>query len=52
MPCGTDKEGLPIGMQIIGRAFGEADILRAAYAFEASGGGTDPQEDAAEGRAK
>lgn len=34
--CGYDADGLPIGLQIIGPAFGEALILRAAYAFEQS----------------
>ena len=34
VPCGLDSRGLPIGMQLIGRAFGEKDILRAAYAYE------------------
>jgi len=37
MPCGVDSEGLPIGMQLIGRAFGEAELLRAAYAYEQCG---------------
>lgn len=34
IPCGYDKNGLPIGLQIIGRPFGEATILNAAYALE------------------
>ncbi|WP_213974505.1 Asp-tRNA(Asn)/Glu-tRNA(Gln) amidotransferase subunit GatA [Tepidanaerobacter acetatoxydans] len=33
IPCGF-SDGLPIGLQIIGKAFDEASILRAAYAFE------------------
>jgi aspartyl-tRNA(Asn)/glutamyl-tRNA(Gln) amidotransferase subunit A len=33
IPCGFDR-GLPIGLQIIGRAFGEETILRAAHAYE------------------
>ncbi|MDE7060061.1 MAG: Asp-tRNA(Asn)/Glu-tRNA(Gln) amidotransferase subunit GatA, partial [Lachnospiraceae bacterium] len=36
LPCGRDKEGLPIGLQLIGRPFGEREILRAAYCFERS----------------
>ena len=36
-PCGTDEQGLPIGLQWIGPALGEETILRAAAAFEASG---------------
>lgn len=33
IPCGFSK-GLPVGMQIMGRALGEAEIIRAAHAFE------------------
>ncbi|GFP40318.1 aspartyl-tRNA(Asn)/glutamyl-tRNA(Gln) amidotransferase subunit A [Candidatus Hakubella thermalkaliphila] len=33
VPCGT-SDGLPIGLQIIGRAFDEETILRVAYTFE------------------
>lgn len=36
LPCGVDAEGLPIGMQLIGKAFDERTILRTAYAFEKS----------------
>ncbi|WP_366248992.1 Asp-tRNA(Asn)/Glu-tRNA(Gln) amidotransferase subunit GatA [Terribacillus aidingensis] len=34
LPCGFSSEGLPIGLQIIGKHFDEATIYRAAYAFE------------------
>lgn len=34
LPCGQDKKGLPIGLQLIGKHFGEKDIIQAAYAFE------------------
>ncbi len=34
VPCGLDGEGLPIGMQVIGKPFDEATILRIAYAYE------------------
>ncbi|MEJ2210046.1 MAG: Asp-tRNA(Asn)/Glu-tRNA(Gln) amidotransferase subunit GatA [Anaerolineae bacterium] len=34
LPCGFDGQGLPIGLQIIGRAFDEASILRVAHAYE------------------
>jgi len=34
LPCGMDKNGLPIGLQLTGRAFGERDVFRAARAFE------------------
>ncbi len=36
IPCGQTKEKLPIGMQIFGRHFDEATILRLAHAFEQS----------------
>ncbi|MBQ6991506.1 MAG: Asp-tRNA(Asn)/Glu-tRNA(Gln) amidotransferase subunit GatA [Clostridia bacterium] len=34
LPCGVDKEGMPIGMQIIGKHFDEETIYRAAYTYE------------------
>jgi aspartyl-tRNA(Asn)/glutamyl-tRNA(Gln) amidotransferase subunit A len=34
LPCGFSKQGLPIGMQILGKPFDEAMILRVAYAYE------------------
>ena len=34
LPCGFTSDGLPIGMQIAGRAFEEAVVLRAAHAYE------------------
>ncbi|XP_023764778.1 fatty acid amide hydrolase [Lactuca sativa] len=34
VPVGYDKEGLPIGLQIIGRPWAEATVLRLAAAFE------------------
>ena len=36
LPCGEDSQGMPIGMQLIGRAFSEATLYRAAYAYEHS----------------
>jgi aspartyl-tRNA(Asn)/glutamyl-tRNA(Gln) amidotransferase subunit A len=36
VPCGTTAEGLPVGLQIVGRRFAEAAVLRAAAAFEAA----------------
>lgn len=34
LPCGFTREGLPIGLQIVGRPWAEAKILRAAFAYE------------------
>jgi len=34
IPCGTSKEGLPIGMQILGKHFDEATVLRVAHVAE------------------
>jgi aspartyl-tRNA(Asn)/glutamyl-tRNA(Gln) amidotransferase subunit A len=34
IPCGFSKEGLPIGLQIIGRHLEEEKIIQAAYTFE------------------
>ena len=34
LPCGMDKNGLPIGLQLIGDCFNEKNIIRAAYSFE------------------
>jgi aspartyl-tRNA(Asn)/glutamyl-tRNA(Gln) amidotransferase subunit A len=34
LPCGYSNAGLPIGMQLIGRAFQEDTLLRAAHAYE------------------
>jgi aspartyl-tRNA(Asn)/glutamyl-tRNA(Gln) amidotransferase subunit A len=34
VPCGFDPDGLPIGMQLIGRPFAEAALLRAGHAFQ------------------
>jgi len=34
IPCGVDSNGMPIGMQLIGKHFGEETILNAAYTFE------------------
>jgi aspartyl-tRNA(Asn)/glutamyl-tRNA(Gln) amidotransferase subunit A len=34
IPCGFTGEGLPIGLQIVSRAWGDAKVLNAAYAYE------------------
>lgn len=34
VPCGKDKNGLPIGLQLIGDCFAEKKLIRAAYTYE------------------
>jgi len=34
IPCGFTRTGLPIGLQIIGQPFREADLLAVARAYE------------------
>ncbi len=34
IPCGLDRNGLPIGLQLVGPMFGDALVLRAAKAYE------------------
>jgi aspartyl-tRNA(Asn)/glutamyl-tRNA(Gln) amidotransferase subunit A len=34
IPCGLTRDGLPIGLQIVGPMFGDALVLRAARAYE------------------
>jgi aspartyl-tRNA(Asn)/glutamyl-tRNA(Gln) amidotransferase subunit A len=35
LPCGADRDGLPIGMQLVGRFREDAQLLQAAASFEA-----------------
>jgi aspartyl-tRNA(Asn)/glutamyl-tRNA(Gln) amidotransferase subunit A len=34
LPCGFDENDLPIGLQVMGRAFDEATVLHVAHAYE------------------
>ncbi|MCF4969168.1 Asp-tRNA(Asn)/Glu-tRNA(Gln) amidotransferase subunit GatA [Nostoc sp. CMAA1605] len=36
IPCGFDEQGLPIGLQLIGKVLKEDQLLQVAYAFEQS----------------
>jgi len=36
IPCGFTKDSLPIGLQIVSRAWNEAGVLRTGYAFQES----------------
>ena len=38
VPAGMDAQGLPLGLQLIGRPWEEADLLNTAYALEARAG--------------
>jgi len=38
VPTGTNSEGLPMGLQLIGRPWEEADMLNTAYALEQAAG--------------
>jgi aspartyl-tRNA(Asn)/glutamyl-tRNA(Gln) amidotransferase subunit A len=38
VPTGTNAQGLPLGLQLIGRPWEEADLLSSAYALERSAG--------------
>ncbi|MGQ0575649.1 MAG: amidase family protein [Pseudonocardia sp.] len=38
VPCGLTEGGLPVGLQLAGRPFDEATVLRAAHAYEQAGG--------------
>jgi aspartyl-tRNA(Asn)/glutamyl-tRNA(Gln) amidotransferase subunit A len=40
VPCGRICGKLPVGLQIVGPAFGEARVLQLAHAFEQAGGAT------------
>jgi len=34
LPCGVDNNGMPIGLQLIGKPFGEETLIQAAYTYE------------------
>ena len=34
IPCGEDKDGLPIGLQLLGQTFDEKKIIQTAYTYE------------------
>jgi aspartyl-tRNA(Asn)/glutamyl-tRNA(Gln) amidotransferase subunit A len=36
VPCGFSADGLPIGLQILGRPLDEATVLRVAHSYEAA----------------
>ncbi len=38
LPCGFTSQGLPVGVQLIGKAFGESELLSMAYSYEQAAG--------------
>src|SRR6266487_6943351 len=38
VPCGFTRSGLPVGMQLIGRAWEESTVLRIGHAYEQAAG--------------
>jgi aspartyl-tRNA(Asn)/glutamyl-tRNA(Gln) amidotransferase subunit A len=38
VPCGLAPEGLPVGLQLMGRSYDDATVLRAAHAYEQAAG--------------
>lgn len=34
LPCGNSSDGMPIGLQLVGQAWAESKVLRAAHAYE------------------
>ena len=38
VPAGLDRQGLPLGLQLIGRPWEEGDLLNTAYALEQAAG--------------
>jgi aspartyl-tRNA(Asn)/glutamyl-tRNA(Gln) amidotransferase subunit A len=38
VPCGFSADGLPLGLQIVGRPFDEATVLRVGHAYEQAAG--------------
>lgn len=41
LPCGLDEEGLPFGLQIVGRNGKDAELLSLGLALEAALAGAD-----------
>jgi len=51
VPAGLSSEGLPLGLQVIGRAFDEATVLRVGEVIERAAGFTHKPQFMAGGRA-
>lgn len=44
VPCGTDEQGLPIGLQLIADCFGEKKLIQTAYTYEQARGSFGKEE--------
>jgi aspartyl-tRNA(Asn)/glutamyl-tRNA(Gln) amidotransferase subunit A len=49
IPCGFGVDGLPIGLQLVGRFRGDAELLRVCALFEAAQNSLDRWPDEAGG---
>ena len=38
IPCGFDRDNMPIGLQLTGKAFSESLLIQAGYTFEQNSG--------------
>jgi len=45
VPCGFSSDGLPIGIQVLGKPFDEGSVLHVAHAYEQSAGWRDRRPD-------
>jgi aspartyl-tRNA(Asn)/glutamyl-tRNA(Gln) amidotransferase subunit A len=45
VPCGFSSDGLPIGIQVLGKPFDEGSVLRVAHAYERRAGWRDRRPD-------
>jgi aspartyl-tRNA(Asn)/glutamyl-tRNA(Gln) amidotransferase subunit A len=34
VPCGFSRDGLPVGLQVVGPSFGESGLLTVAFAYQ------------------
>jgi amidase len=49
VPCGLDREGLPIGVQLVGRRWSDSRLLGVAKAISGASGGFQPPPDRSSG---
>jgi aspartyl-tRNA(Asn)/glutamyl-tRNA(Gln) amidotransferase subunit A len=44
VPAGLDKNGLPLGLQLIGKPFAEEELFQAAHVIEKAAGRFEPEK--------